>query len=118
MLEVVSLLVLLCGGGERSLECVSRKSNLKSIKLIHVPKPQSPSSWYNIIFSFSFYILSETIPPFILEWEKHKNLRSYCKKYSFYKLLTPTENSLLDSVPAVIRQIQKTKALFNLNNKN
>lgn len=80
MFKVVSLLVLSSGGGERSRKCVSRKSNLKSMKLIHVPKPQSPSSWYNTIFSFSFYILFEIIPLFILAWEKHKNLRSYCKK--------------------------------------
>lgn len=37
MLEVVFLLVLLSGGGERSLKYVIRESNLKSMKLIHIP---------------------------------------------------------------------------------
>lgn len=50
MLEVVSLLVLASGGGKRSLENVSRKSSLESVHLIRVPKPQSPSSWYKIVF--------------------------------------------------------------------
>lgn len=60
MLEVV----LLNGGRGRTLEYVSRKSNLKSMKMIHVPKPQSLSSWYKIVFSLPFFILFEIIPPF------------------------------------------------------